>query len=113
MGGGPGITDACRALCKSLLEAEQPLPADSIFQVQTSILQSNTSNTKQVSRFDCRDALDYPSNTAAFECTRNHAFKRPHQVKSLTVWRVEDCKIAIFYLWKRYLYAYFSCTIGV
>jgi hypothetical protein len=31
MGGGPGITDACRALCKSLLEAEQPLPPDSLF----------------------------------------------------------------------------------
>jgi hypothetical protein len=31
MGGGPGITDASRALCKSLLEAEQPLPPDSLF----------------------------------------------------------------------------------
>jgi hypothetical protein len=31
MGGGPGITDACRALCKSLLETEQPLPLDSLF----------------------------------------------------------------------------------
>jgi hypothetical protein len=31
MGGGPKITDACRALCKSLLEAEQPLPPGSLF----------------------------------------------------------------------------------
>jgi hypothetical protein len=31
MGRGPGITDACRVLCKSLLEAEQPLPPDSLF----------------------------------------------------------------------------------
>ncbi len=31
MGGGPGITDASRALCKSLFEAEQPLPPDSLF----------------------------------------------------------------------------------
>jgi hypothetical protein len=31
MGGGPGITDASRTLCKSLLEAEQPLPPDSLF----------------------------------------------------------------------------------
>jgi hypothetical protein len=31
MGGGPGITDACRTLCKSLLEANQPLPPDSLF----------------------------------------------------------------------------------
>ncbi|KAH7317322.1 hypothetical protein BKA65DRAFT_529799 [Rhexocercosporidium sp. MPI-PUGE-AT-0058] len=31
IGGGPGITDASRALCKSLLEAEQPLPPDSLF----------------------------------------------------------------------------------
>ena len=31
MGGGPGITDACRTLCKSLLETEQPLPLDSLF----------------------------------------------------------------------------------
>ncbi|RDL36848.1 Uncharacterized protein BP5553_06200 [Venustampulla echinocandica] len=29
--GGPGITDDCRALCKSLLEAEQSLPPDSLF----------------------------------------------------------------------------------
>jgi hypothetical protein len=31
MGGGPGITDASRALCKSLFEAEQSLPPDSLF----------------------------------------------------------------------------------
>jgi hypothetical protein len=31
MDSGPGITDACQALCKSLLEAEQPLPPDSLF----------------------------------------------------------------------------------
>ncbi|KAI9732743.1 MAG: hypothetical protein M1818_007477 [Claussenomyces sp. TS43310] len=31
MGGGPGITGACRTLCKSLLEAEQSLPPDSLF----------------------------------------------------------------------------------
>jgi hypothetical protein len=31
MGGGPGITNTCRALCKSLLAAEQPLPPDSLF----------------------------------------------------------------------------------
>jgi len=31
MGGGPGISDASRALCNSLLEAEQPLPLDSLF----------------------------------------------------------------------------------
>jgi hypothetical protein len=31
MSGGPGITDASRALCKSLLEKEQPRPPDSLF----------------------------------------------------------------------------------
>ena len=31
MGRGPGITDASRTLCKSLLEAAQPLPPDSLF----------------------------------------------------------------------------------
>jgi hypothetical protein len=31
IGGGPGITDASQALCKSLLKTEQPLPPDSLF----------------------------------------------------------------------------------
>lgn len=31
MGGGPGITDSCQALCKSLLESKQTIPADSLF----------------------------------------------------------------------------------
>lgn len=33
MGGGPGITDACRALCKSLLESELQLPPNYLFRV--------------------------------------------------------------------------------
>lgn len=32
MGGGPGVTTDCRALCESLLRAEQALPPDSLFQ---------------------------------------------------------------------------------
>lgn len=31
MDGGPGITNACRTLCQSLLETKQPRPPDSLF----------------------------------------------------------------------------------